>query len=94
MIKLVFSLIYLCLVIPMYHSKSLKNLANIKTEKQRSPNLTSQSNSTTSSYGALGMVAKAAPIYVPQIHGPSSLPEHQKITLMDTAHILRMVLSI
>ena len=43
--------------------------------------------------GALSMVAKTAPNYVSQIPGALSLTELQKITLMDTAHIMRKVLS-
>ena len=43
--------------------------------------------------GALGIVAKFAPNYVPQIPGAPSLTELQKITIMGTAHILRKVLS-
>ena len=43
--------------------------------------------------GALVMVAKTAPNYVSQIPGALSLTEFQKITLMDTAHILRKILS-
>ena len=43
--------------------------------------------------GALGIVAKTAPNYISQIPGAPSLTELQKITLMGTAHILRMVLS-
>ena len=43
--------------------------------------------------GALGVVAKTAPNYVSLIPGAPSFTELQKITLMDTAHILRKVLS-
>ena len=43
--------------------------------------------------GALGMVAKTTPNYVPEIPGAPSLTKLQKITLIDTAHILRKVLS-
>ena len=43
--------------------------------------------------GALVMVAKTAPNYVSQIPGALSLTEFQEMTLMDTAHILRKILS-
>ena len=93
--KLVFSLICLCLAISMHHTKSLKNLSKYKDlEIEVTKMLHLKTTSPPVVIGALGMVAKAAPNYVSQIPGARSLIELQKITLMGTAHILRKVLSI
>ena len=90
MIKLVFSLICLCLVIPLYHTKSkLSKDKDLEIEVTKIWHL--KTTTLTAVIGGLGMVAKTSPNYVSKIPGSPSLTELQKITLRGTAQFFRNI---
>ena len=76
MIKLVFLLICLCLVIPVYHSKIFENLSKSKDLEIEVTKMCHLKTTTLPVViGALGVVAKTAPNYISQNPGAPSLIE-------------------